>query len=342
MTSAAVAVCTWGGSRDGGLPAGVEEVLALGRSVAASLQADLRWLVLGPMPADAVEVAARHGVAVIHRITDAKLERFQPDPYVEALAQYCREYTPQLLLLSQTYDARLVAPRLAGRSGAGVVMNGVDLTVDEAGCVRVTTSAYGGDTRVVYELTGASSYVVGVTASAIVPQPHEATPPPPVAESVPAAVAPSAPAVREIPVDLRAVEERIRVVGRAETEGPRIEDAEIIVAGGRGLGSAENYRLVEELAQALGGLAAASRPIVDDGWADPSRQVGLTGKITRPVLYIAAGISGASQHMVGCAAAKTLVAINRDPDAAIFRYARYGIVGDCLEILPEIVRAMKA
>ena len=134
---------------------------------------------------------------------------------------------------------------------------------------------------------------------------------------------------------------KIRVVEPARAEGPRLEDAQTIVAGGRGLGSAQNFRLVEELAEALGGLAAASRPIVDDGWADSSRQVGLTGKITRPSLYIAAGISGASQHMAGCSASKTIVAINSDPDASIFRYARYGIVGDCLELLPELTRAVQ-
>ena len=326
MTAAAVTVCTWGVGRDGGLPSGADETLTLGRKVAGQLNADLNWLLLGPMPADAVAVAGQYGVTAVHRIVDEKLESFRPDLYVEALAQYWTACSPRLLLVSQTYDARLVAPRLAGRSGAGVVMNGVDVAADETGRLRVTASAYGGDTRVAYELEGSSAYIVAVTANAIAPTPADGA---------------SAPAVRDIPVDLSRVEERIRVVGRAETEGPRIEDAEIIVAGGRGLGSVENYRLVEELAQALGGMSAASRPIVDDGWADPSRQVGLTGKITRPVLYIAAGISGASQHMVGCTAAKTIVAINRDPDAAIFRYARYGIVGDCLEILPALVRAVK-
>ena len=114
-----------------------------------------------------------------------------------------------------------------------------------------------------------------------------------------------------------------------------------LVAGGRGLGSAENYPLIEELAEVMGGVAGASRPLVDDGWVDSSRQVGLTGRITRPNLYVAVGISGASQHMAGCSAAKTLVAINRDKDAAIFQYARYGIVGDALEVLPELIRAAR-
>ena len=138
------------------------------------------------------------------------------------------------------------------------------------------------------------------------------------------------------------MEERIRVVEKAKLEGPRLDAAEVIVAGGRGLGAPENYQLIVELAEALGGMPGASRPIVDEGWVDSSHQVGLTGTITRPGLYLAAGISGASQHMAGCSAAKTIVAINTDADASIFRYARYGIVGNCLEILPELIRAAKA
>ena len=150
------------------------------------------------------------------------------------------------------------------------------------------------------------------------------------------------PTINDFSVDLSSIDERIRVVERTPEQGPRLEDANIIVAGGRGLGSADNFQYVEALAEALGGMAAASRPIVDDGWADRSRQIGLTGKVARPALYIAAGISGASQHMAGCSAAKTIVAINRDPDAPIFRYARYGIVGDCIELLTELTNAVKA
>jgi electron transfer flavoprotein alpha subunit len=326
MTSDAVVVCTWCGDR-GEIPDGTDEVLTLGRKASAALGGNLSWLILGAAPEGAAEFARRYGVTALDRIEDAKLEGFQPDPFVEALAQYCDQHSPKALLFSQTFDARLVAPRLAGRVGAGVVMNGVDLEIEADGRLQVTASAYGGDTRVVYELAGDRSCIVAVMPNAVPPEPIEDAGPDP--------------AVRDLRVDLAGVEERIRVVKPAQAEGPRLEDAEVIVAGGRGLGSPESYKLVEELAEALGGLPGASRPIVDDGWVDSSRQVGLTGKITRPALYVAAGISGASQHMAGCAAAKTIAAINSDPDAAIFRYARYGIVHDCLEILPELIRAAK-
>jgi electron transfer flavoprotein alpha subunit len=318
-----IVLCTWDRGR-AGVPAGAEEILTLGRKLAAAEGAELNWLVIGELPERVSEIAARHGVAAVERIADARLARFQPDLWVEALAQYCKGESPRLLLFNQSFDSRLVAPRLAGRIGAGVVMNAVGIESDD-GELKITASAYGGDTRVVYDVSAAAC-VVGVTSDALLGQP---------------AAASASPAVRDVPVDLSRVEERICVVQEAKTEGPRLEDAQIVVAGGRGLGSAENFKLVEALAAALGGMAGASRPIVDDGWADSSRQVGLTGKITRPVLYVAAGISGASQHMVGCAAAKTLVAVNRDPDANIFRYATYGVVGDCLEILPEITRAVK-
>lgn len=324
--SNSVVVCTWERGR-AGVPAGAEETLTLARKLAASAGLELNWLVAGPAPDRALEIAGKYGVAHLDRIEDSKLADFQPDVCVEALAQYSKQQAPKLMLIPQTFNARLVAPRLAARAGAGIVMNALKLEV-EGNAVKVTASAYGGDTRVVYEVTGAESCVVGVLADMLLAEAPEG--------------GASAPAVRQVSVDLGAVAERVRVIQKAHFEGPRLEEAQIIVAGGMGLGQKENYHLIEDLAQTLGGMAAASRPVVENGWVDSSRQVGLTGKITRPVLYIGAGISGASQHMVGCSAAKTIVAVNKDPDAAVFRYARYGIVGNCLEILPELIRAVKA
>jgi electron transfer flavoprotein alpha subunit len=323
--SNSVVVCTWDRGREG-VPAGAEETLTLARELAASAGLELNWLVVGPAADRVAEIAGKYGVVHLDRIEDAKLAEFQPDVCVEALAQYCKQQSPKLVLIPQTFDARLVAPRLASRAGAGVVMNALKLAV-EGGVVKVTASAYGGDTRVVYELTGAESCVVGVLSDMLLAEPP--------------AGAGATPAVRPVTVDLGAVQERICAIQKAHFEGPRLEEAHIIVAGGMGLGTKDNYRLVEDLAAALGGMAAASRPAVENGFIDSSRQVGLTGKITRPVLYVGVGISGASQHMVGCAAAKTLVAVNKDPDAAIFKYARYGIVGDAMEILPEITKAVK-
>lgn len=319
-----VVACTW--AAEGDAPSNeVEELLTIARRSGESLACDVRWLVLGPAPEWAETVAGNHGVAGIDRVDHPMLAEFRPDALAGALAQYCAQHPPRLLLIAQTFDARLVAPRLAGRLGAAVVINGIELEAED-GRLRVTASAYGGDTRAVYELAGDGPHIVTLMPNATLAEP---------------AAERSNPETRQVQVDLSGVEERVRVVERSEMEGPRLEDAQVIVAGGRGLGSPDNFPLVEELAEALGGMAAASRPIVDDGWADPSRQVGLTGKIAQPALYIAAGISGASQHMVGCSAAKTIVAINSDPDAAIFRHARYGIVGDCVELLPELTRAVK-
>lgn len=323
--SNSVVVCTWGQARKGA-PAGAEETLTLARKLAAAAGLELNWVVVGPAPERVAEIAAKYRVAHLDRIEDATLAEFPPDACVEALAQYCKQQAPKLVLIPQTFDARLVAPRLAARAGAGVVMNGLAVVVTD-GKVKVTASAYGGDTRVDYELTGAASCVVGVLADMLLAEAPEGTP--------------AEPTGRQIPVDLGAVTERVRVVQKAHFEGPRLEEAQVIVSGGVGLGEKKNYQLIEDLAAALGGMSAASRPAVEKGWVDSSRQVGLTGKITRPVLYIGAGISGASQHMVGCAAAKTIVAINKDRDAAIFKYARYGIVGDAMEILPEITKAVK-
>jgi electron transfer flavoprotein alpha subunit len=316
-----VVLCTWGNAIEGG----TEEALTLANKFSSAVGSDLNWLVIGNAGAAAGAIAANYGVSNLDRIANARLEAFGPDAMVEALAQYCEQYKPNTILFNQTISARLIAPRLAGRLGVPVVMNSFDIAAN-GNSLNVTASAFGGDTHCVYELTNEVNVVSVVTTSIVAEH----------------AVSASSPQIRDISVELESVEERFRVTEQPGAEGPRLEDADVIVSGGRGLGSAENYALIRELAAELGGLPGASRVIVDEGWVDSSHQVGLTGKITRPGLYLAAGISGASQHMAGCSAAKTIVAINKDQDASIYRYARYGIVGDCLEILPELIKAAKA
>lgn len=316
-----VVLCTWGNTLEGG----TREALTLARKTAAASSLPLHWVVIGAAAQDAPAVAAEYGVAGLDVISDAKLAQFGPDALVAALAQYAEQNKPKTILFNQTAAARLIAPRLAGRLGIPVVMNAYAIAT-EGGALSITATAFGGDTHVVYQLAAPANVISVVTTSI----------------AAEAAAAPSSPARREIAVDLSAVTERFKVTAAAKVEGPRLEDAQIIVSGGRGLGNAQNYDLVKQLADALGGMWGGSRVIVDEGWITSARQVGLTGKITRPGLYLAAGISGASQHMAGCSAAKTIVAINKDPDASIYRYARYGIVGDCLEVLPELIKLARA
>jgi len=188
--------------------------------------------------------------------------------------------------------------------------------------VQATAAIFGGAARAVYRINAAPAVLTPTAGAAEAPSRGE-----------------RAGTVEPLTLTPRS---KVRVLRPPRTpEGPRLEDAEVVVSGGRGLGEAKNYALVRELATALGGMPGASRAIVDDGWASPAEQVGLTGKIVTPRLYMAIGISGASQHMAGCANAGTLVAVNSDRGAPIFRFAQLGIVDDCLAVLPELIRLAK-
>lgn len=318
MTPGGIAACTWGA----GVPAETGEILTLARRLSDA--APVALVTVGS-PEGVGQIASECGADEIHVIAGDALDAFKADTWVAALSQYCSHSQPAVLIFGQSFESRQLAPLLAGRLGCPIVMNVLDAGSDGNGGLRVTASAFGGDTHAEYLVSGKAPVILCLMPNAVNPE---------------AATRAGHAAMTEFRPDLSGVSERVRVVSPAQSTGPRLEDAQVIVAGGRGLGKAENFALVEDLAKALGGLAAASRPIVDDGWTDSSRQIGLTGKIARPVLYIAAGISGASQHMAGCSAAKTIVAINSDPDAPIFRYASFGAIGNCLEILPEMVRAL--
>lgn len=319
--AAPIVVCTPGAA---GAPRDeTREALTLGQRIAAARSAELRWLILGALPDGAAEVGAAHGVVAIDHAAGPEMEALAPDTVVATIAAYCEANAPYTVVLPQTFEMKVIAPRVAGRLGTGIVINCVDAQVSGDG-VQVTAATFGGDTRATFTFAGETPYFISLTPRAI--------------EAAAMATPGAMPAVNNLAL-ASGVTERVRVLKPATSSGPRLEDAQIVVSGGRGLGQVENYKLIEELAQAVGGMSAASRPIVDDGWVDSSRQVGLTGRITKPDLYIAVGISGASQHMAGCSAAKVIVAINRDQQAPIFRHAKYGIVGDFAEIMPALIKA---
>jgi len=248
-------------------------------------------------------------------------------PAAAALAELIGEHQPDAVVFGASYDGRDVCGRLSARLDVPVLSNGMTWEVD-GDAVKVGTAIFGGNTLVdaVYQAGG----------------PHLAIFRPKSFTAEPGGGGP-AQVVGVKTVDTgHAGEARVLDVHEAEQVGPKLEDAAVVVSGGRGLGGAENYALVEELAKLLKGAAGASRAIVDAGWVPYSHQVGQTGKTVKPKVYIAAGISGATQHMVGMKGSDNIVAINKDPEAAIFTIADLGIVGDVHKVMPKLIEALKA
>ena len=261
------------------------------------------------------QAAIAAGAAMVYTAQDAALAQYQTDTYVPVAAAIVEQAAPSVILLGQTSMGRDLAPRLATRLGSAVAMDALELAAD-GDRVKVTRSCYGGGAR----------QVVTVRAKSQDPLPEDASR----SGSV-------------VAVDAAVGEARARVVGKetADTSGVRLEDASVVVSGGRGLGAAEAFADLERIAADLGAAVGASRAACDLGWYPPSQQVGLTGTVVSPELYVAIAISGASQHMAGCGGSKNIIAINKDPDANIFRYCRFGIVDDYKKVLPQLEAELK-
>jgi electron transfer flavoprotein alpha subunit len=244
-------------------------------------------------------------------------------PVAAALADLVGTHSPDLILFGQAYDDRDVAGRLAARAGKTALSNAVDLELGDT--VTATHEIFGGTQLATSTITGDRPYLVLVR-----PKSFEATPS--------GGAAPSVTAV-DLP-DVGAAGARVTDSLTQEKEGPQLEEASIIVSGGRGLGSAEKYAMIEAVAKPLRAATGATRAIVDAGWVPYAKQVGQTGKTVKPDVYIAAGISGAMQHLVGMKDSKTIIAINKDPEAPIFSVADLGIVGDVNNVLPKLAEEL--
>ena len=279
---------------------------------------------LGPGATAAAAALGEHGARRVFASDDGAYTEGLGRPQAYALEQLVNEHAPELILFSTSYDARDVAGRLQARLGSSLMSNATDVTGDSS----AQTQIFGGSRIVDVALEGPPPHLILVRPKSFVAEPVGGT-----AEVVPVDT--------EIPAELRAAKRLER--HQEETKGPKLEEAKVVISGGRGLQEASNFKLLDDLAAAIGDAAVgASRAVVDAGWVPYSYQVGQTGKSVRPEVYIAVGISGATQHIVGMKASKRIVAINKDPDAPIFRMADIGIVGDALEIVPKLIEAIRA
>jgi electron transfer flavoprotein alpha subunit len=297
------------------------ELLAKARSVDAGVAA----VALGPGAAACATALGEHGAATLHASDDPAYDEGLGRPQVHALEALVREHRPDLVLFSTSHDARDVAGRLQARLGCALMSNATDV----AGADAAQTQIFGGSRVVDVALDGPAPRLVLVRPKSFAAEPTGGGP---------AAVVP-------VDVDIPDVLRTVKRVERHEEQaaGPKLEDAKVVIAGGRGLQDPSNVALLDALASAIGGAAVgASRAIVDAGWVPYSYQIGQTGKTVRPEVYIAVGISGATQHIVGMKGAKRIVAINRDPDAPIFRMADLGIVGDALTVVPRLIEEIRA
>ena len=235
--------------------------------------------------------------------------------------------SPDLVMFPQNYEGRDVMSRLSVKIDRTVLTNNVDI-VDGPEGVAVTTPIFGGNTLVTTTFTGSGPHLAAFRPKSFAPEPSGG-----------AAAAVTAVAVPDLGASGSA---KVTATHVEETSGPKLDEAEIVVSGGRGLGESDKYQMVEELAKLLKGAPGASRAIVDAGWVPYSYQVGQTGKVVKPSVYIAAGISGATQHMVGMKGSKNIIAINKDKEAPIFGIADLGIVGDVHKVLPKLIDALKS
>ena len=235
--------------------------------------------------------------------------------------------SPDIILFPQNYEGRDIVARLSVKLDKPVLTNNVELAVQDD-VVLVTTPVFGGTKLVSTTFTGPGPFLVTFRPKSFVAEASGGGAPEAVAAPVPDLGATGGAAVQAVHVE--------------EHSGPKLDEAAIVVSGGRGLGEAAKYEMIETLAKALKGAPGASRAIVDAGWVPYSYQVGQTGKVVKPTVYIAAGISGATQHMVGMKGSKYIVAINKDKEAPIFSIADLGIVGDVHKVLPKLIEALQS
>jgi electron transfer flavoprotein alpha subunit len=290
---------------------------------ARSLGDEIAAVALGKGASDAAKELGEHGAKTVYAGDDEVYDDFIAQPATEALHQLVQEHSPELILFALNYDSRDIAGRLSARLGATLMSNVMDIESTST----AKTAVFGGAQIVDVDLEGSPRLVII--------RPKSFTPEPSGGEAE----------VFSIDVSITDEAKKAKRVERHEEKaaGPKLEEADVVISGGRGLQDPKNFELLDQLADAIGGAAVgATRAVVDAGWVPYAYQIGQTGKTVKPGVYIAVGISGATQHMVGMKGAKKIIAINKDEEAPIFQISDLGVVGDALKVVPKLIEEVKS
>ena len=321
-------VLVFGEQREGRIAPVVYELIGKGREIADKLGEELSCVVLGADIRKQAKDLINYGVDKVYIYDDPCLAIFRDDPYTDLLTDLVTKVSPSTFLIGATSIGRSLAPRLASRLKTGLTADCTGLEIDQKSKLLLQTRpAFGGNvmatiicqdsrpqmTTVRYKIMKRAERIRGYNGEVI-----------------------------QMGFDREMLTDRAKVKGFTKEEaGISITEAEIIVSGGKGLGSPDGFKLIRELADLLGGAVGASRTVVDEGWISYPHQVGLSGKTVRPRLYIACGISGSVQHLAGMSGSDIIVAINKDPSAPIFKVADLGLMGDLYDVVPRLIKRIK-
>lgn len=318
-----------GEEKEGKLAPVTLELLTIGRQLADSLRQELVVVIIGHQLEHMSRLLVDYGPDKILLVAGEETRYFIPETYSEVLSALVEQRKPFAILFPATYDGRDVAARLAAKLGVGLAADCTDLKIDEAGRFVQVRPAFGGNLMAVI---------------------HQPTARPQLATLRPRMVKPNksgrkvSPSVEYIKPRISAkpfTKSLLRTVREVAEESGNLDEAEVVIGVGRGIGSSENMRIVNHLATLLKAAIGGSRGVVDAGWLPHTQQIGLTGRVISPKMYLALGISGAVQHLVGVRTAKEIIAINKDPEAPIFKVATFGIVADMFSVIPLLAKELE-
>jgi len=321
-------VMAYAEQRDGRVHPVSYELLGKAQELAAALSEPVYAVIVGSGVGAGAEELVRRGADKVFVYDDPALAEFRDDPYTDLLAQCCMEEKPSIFLIGATSLGRSLGPRVSAKLRTGLTADCTYLDIDpETRLMRQTRPAYGGNIMATI-ITPNGRPQMATVRYKMFPEAGKTDNPKGI--------------VVEKPVDMSSVRDRVKVLGFEEAKDQvSITEADLIVSGGLGMGDPKGFELIGQLAETLGAAVGASRPTVDEGWIDYRHQVGLSGRTVRPQVYMACGISGAVQHQAGMKTSDVIIAVNKDPEAPIFKISSLGVVGDLYEVVPRLIEKIK-